>query len=139
MGYSDEVEGAVTAVVKRQSKSVSRAIWQIETAAVEKPIECTFGHPFLTADGWRWAFRLKAGDILPAFSPDKGFYENEVVKITRVKRAENVYSLIASRPNNYMIEGAICHSFGIFRRLRSRIENRMNGDQYIGYLSSDHL
>jgi len=85
---------------------------------VPDPIRTTWGHPFLTANGYRNAWRLKSSDSLIAADECGSLFENRIASIRQTDEFEPVYNLRVEENYTYVVQGSVVHCFGFARDVR---------------------
>lgn len=107
------------APILRVPKHKGRTLWLLELED-GRVIRTTGVHSFRTSDGWRKASCLKSGDMVSVLESTK----QRLVRVEsseRGQRTETVYNLIVGSNFNFVADGALCHSFTYFRRLKAAV------------------
>ncbi|UUX49615.1 hypothetical protein NUH88_19715 [Nisaea acidiphila] len=92
-----------------KSKKKTARIWEIQTQKIDTPIRCSFGHPFLTVNGWRNAWMLNSGTKFWQVDDSFQYCTNEVVSVTCTKHRASVLNIRAEDGGTFIIRAAITH------------------------------
>ena len=93
-------------------------------------LEATRAHALLTTKGWRRIGKLRPGDLLLYFAEETGVLISErVERIEHDVRHVNTHNLVIGWHLNFIVRGAIAHSFSYARRLRTHIHRTAHAAQ----------
>ncbi len=94
-----------------------RNIWKI-CFNDSKEIRTTSNHSFRTLIGWKIASRINLGEEIYCYEPNGKYQLKAVSDSSATDKSEDVFNIYVESNYNFIVEGALVHSFSRFRWLR---------------------
>ena len=114
-------------VLRKKTHATPARIWEIRVSALSRAIRTTKGHRFLTQRGWVRTQSLVVGDTTHVFEGASSVPSiQEVVSIEATSSYEPTFNLVAFGEANFVINGAVAHSYARLGRVRSFIANEVH-------------